>query len=226
MALSPPAGGTSRRPASRARAHVAASEGATRGRLVAVLVGLLVATGACAPTEAEGPDGSVVFAQVLAQAEASTSASDAQISALREGAETGRISLEVVREAARRAVACLAELGLDAEYDERSLAYGLVVPGYVVRHAPGADVDRDVATCDEREFGWVNELYQVQPSSVEASERYLEQQAPVIRACLDRNDVRTGRDPSGPDLARAASEALQASDGRIDCLAEAGVDAW
>ena len=197
-----------------------------RSRLAIVLMGLLMATTACASAEAEGPDGSGVFAEALAEAEASTSASDAQISALRQGAETGRISLEAVREAARRAVTCLEERGLDAEYEERSLGYGLVVPGYVVTHAPGADVDRDVATCDEHEFGWVNELYQVQPSSVEAAEQFLEQQAPVIRTCLDRHDVQTEQGSSGADLARAASEALEASGGRIDCLAEAGVDAW
>jgi hypothetical protein len=198
-----------------------------RGNVTVALVALTVFIAGCVPAAGEDRTShSSVFSDLLIEAEESGTASSAQIAALRLGVEDERIGIEAAREAARRALSCLQESGVKAEYAERSLSYGLLVPGYVVKHEPGEDVDTQIATCDEREFAWVNELYQVQPSSLEASERYVEQQAPVILACLRRNAVDVDSRASGSELARVASRAFSDSDGRTNCLAEAGVDAW
>lgn len=153
-------------------------------------------------------------------------ASDAQVATLEHAVSTGSVVIEEVREAARRTVSCMQAAGLDARYDERTLSHGVVVPGYLVDVAPDQDVDAEVESCDEREFHWISKTYQLQPSSIEAAEQFVEQRAPAIRACLERNGVTTRADDSGHDLATTSSRAMNESGGAVSCLAEAGVDVW
>lgn len=192
-----------------------------------MLCTLLLQLPSCARVgPAEGPLLSVaVFADTLADAR-HADASTEQLATLEEAVTTSSISLEAAREAARRAVSCMQEAGLDARFVEQTLAHGVVLPGYEVVPPPGEDVDAEVTACDEHEFFFVSRAYQLQPTSVEATERFVEQVAPAIRACLERNGYDTDDDARGSDLAQRASEVLHETEGGVDCLGEAGVQAW
>lgn len=166
-----------------------------------------------------------MIAEALADAQ-DARASDAQVATLEQAVAAGGVAIEEVREAARRAIACMVDVGLDARYEEKTLSHGVVVPGYVVHHEAEAEVDAQIDACDERELHWVSKAYQLQPSSVEAVEQLVEQRAPIIRSCLEDNGVQTSPDDSGQDLATRASQAMQDSAGAVNCLADAGVDVW
>lgn len=198
-------------------------------RLLSVSCALLIGASACAASTTNdlsatsGP--ADVFAEALAEAR-DAGASEAQLAALSEAVDTGTVSVEAAREAARRAVACMQHGGLDAQFEEKTLSHGVVVPGYLVNHGAEDDVDAQIEVCDQQEFSWVNQVYQLQPSSVETAEQFVEQQAPVLRACLEKNGVDIDASDSGNELARKASRAMTDSGGTVNCLAEAGIDAW
>ena len=201
-------------------------------RLLPVICALLVCVSACAggdsatPSDRTATAGSTaIFAEALAQVQ-DAEASEAQLAVLREAVNTGTVSVEAAREAARRTVTCMQDGGLDAQYEEKELSHGLVVPAYVVNHGAEDDVDAQIEACDQRESFWVSQAYQLQPSSVEEAERYVEQQAPAIRACLEENGYDTDAHDSGSELANEASQAFTDSGGAVDCLTEAGIDVW
>ena len=197
--------------------------------LLPMICALLLCTSACADTQtrdrSDQATSTAVFDDALANAQ-EAGASDEQLAELREAGRVSEIPTETAREAARRAVSCMKDAGVDARYVERTLAHGVVLPGFEVVPPPGADVDAEAESCDEREFLFVSQVYQLQPTSVEAANQFVEQVAPVIRECLEKNGYETERGATGQELAAQASEALGDSDGGVDCLGEAGVEAW
>mgnify|MGYP000882044766 CR=1 FL=1 len=116
--------------------------------------------------------------------------------------------------------------GLSARYEENTLSYGLAVPGYAVDHAAGVDSDAEVDACDRREFFWVSQVYQLQPSSRALVQHYVDQKAPLLRACLEKNGVKLAGNLSGSDLANRASQEMVNSGGKVNCLADVGIDVW
>lgn len=184
--------------------------------------GCSVGQGVTAP---DTESSTAVFAEVLDEARAAH-ASDAQLAELDASVATGAVPVEAAREAARRAVTCMQQAGLDAHYEEAKLAHGVLLPRFTVTPVEGQDVETRIETCDQREFLFLNKAYQLQPSSLEAMERYVEQQAPVLRECLEDNGVRTDPDASGHALANRASQAMGDTAGEVNCLAEAGIEAW
>ena len=162
------------------------------------------------------------FEHALAEATAAR-ASEAQLTALREAVDSGEVSIEVAREAARRAVSCMQDAGLDASYTERTRASGLVVPNYAVAGEGG---DTQSEACDKKESFWVNQIYQTQPSAVAANQKFIEQKAPVLRACLEKHSYTTDPDASGIDLANQAAQILTDTKGSVDCIGTAGIDGW
>lgn len=116
--------------------------------------------------------------------------------------------------------------GLNARYEESTLSYGLTVPGYTIDHAAGADTDAEVDACDRRKFFWVSQVYQLQPSSRELVRHYVDQKAPLLRACLEKNGAKLADNLSGSDLANRASQEMVNSGGKVNCLADVGIDVW
>lgn len=169
-----------------------------------------------------GPASSLAAA--LSEAE-EAGAADAQIAALRDAVSEGAVTIDLVREAARRAVTCMTERGIEAQVTGSTLSHGLVLPGYTADPRGDAAAGAQVERCDSREHFWVGKAYQLQPSSVEAMERHVESRAPAIRACLEEHGVPTEGVRSGSALADLASRAMHDSIG-VGCLAEAGVNAW
>lgn len=194
----------------------------------AVLVGAVLTpgVGGCAVRSDERSESprSYSLAAALAEAE-DAGAGDGQIEALRRAVGAGHVTVEEVREAARRAVTCMAFDGIEARVEERTLSHGLVLPGYVANPQGDDDAEAQVEACDRREYFWLGKAYQLQPSSVEAIERHAEERAPAVRACLEEHGVSTEDVRSASELADLASRAAHESIG-VSCLAEAGVDVW
>ena len=196
----------------------------TAGALVAVV---LCAGCAGAPPTENVPGGP--FAEALAEAREG-GAGPEQLADLEAAAQAQGVSIEMAREAARRAVACMTDAGLSAAYVESTTNSGLVIPGYRVEvstlTAAESNGDAQISACDVREAYWINQLLQTQPTSVQMDEEYANQQAPVLRACLERNGVTTEPDATGADLANTSLDVIRESDGDINCLAEAGITSW
>lgn len=155
-----------------------------------------------------------VFSDVLQDAREG-GAGAAQIAALEEAESAQELTLDTARRAARDAVQCMSDNGLDAAYVEETSYSGTVIPGFRV-----AGAEDQAQACDVEHSYWVNQLYQVQPSSVQANEEFADQQEPALRACLEDLGISTDPEATGSDLAhKAASEAP-------DCLGEAGISEW
>lgn len=200
-----------------------------RGTLAA---GMVVAFALCAGCAGQASEENVPggpFAEALAEAREG-GAGPEQLADLEAAAQAQGVSIEMARDAARRAVGCMTEAGLSAAYVESTTNSGLVIPGYRVEVAEmstgQSDEDAQIAACDVREAYWINQLHQTQPTSVEMNEEYANQQEPVLRACLERNGIATEAEAVGADLANQALEVFRDSDGDINCLAEAGITSW
>ncbi|WP_170169492.1 hypothetical protein [Salana multivorans] len=114
----------------------------------------------------------------------------------------------------------MSEAGLASRYVEHTTYSGVVVPGYEVEVLDPTD-DALIESCDRLEFYWINQLYQVQPSSIEANEEFANRQEVALRACLERIGVTTDPDSTGTDLVEQALGL-----GESGCLADVGIDTW
>jgi len=191
--------------------------------LSVIAIGCVV-LGGCAkatvPTEPES------FADVVAaaiqEAEAG-GASDAQLAILRQAQSEGELSLEDARTAAHAVVDCINDAGSFAFYGEHTASSGLVTPEY----SWSVDTSEQEAignACDQQEAFWVNMIYQAQPSSVELTEGYRAQQAPILRSCLERNGYTVDPDASTNDLIAQALLVDSETSSAVDCITEAGIE--
>ncbi len=189
----------------------------------AVLGGCVVLAGC----EAEPADSAVsraiaeVVDPAIAEAEAG-GAGEAQLAVLRQAKAEGELSIEDARAAARAAVKCVADAGSKADYYEWISDSGLVIPGYnYLGDTPEHEAIGE--TCSFRENFWVNMVYQVQPSSLEANDAYVEQQAPLVRSCMVREGYSIAPDATTVEILRQALDVKMATDSAVDCLAEAKI---
>jgi len=183
---------------------------------------------------ADGPEatagdsqGAEQFAQAVSQARADAvdaKASDDQLAQLEDAARDGRVSTEAEREALRRTVACLDDAGYKAEILEDVIDGGWNWPH--LRVAGGGNADADIEKCSRRESYWLDFLYQTQPAAIEMKDRYLKRQLPVVVACLGREGVEV---PADEDISLTLDRALtlnQTTNGRVNCLDEAGINSY
>lgn len=179
------------------------------------VIGVVVACASCSADDEPPPESGSIFTDALVAAE-DGGAGPEQIAALEQAEADEDLSLEAARGAVRRAVQCMNDAGLEASYIEETSYSGTTLPAYQVVVGNDAQVE----ACDVLESYWINQVYQLQPSSVQANEDFANQQEPVLRTCLEELGVATDPDHTGAQLAsQAASEAP-------DCLAEAGINAW
>lgn len=135
------------------------------------------------------------------------------------------VSLEQMREAARRMVDCMVDSGLEATYDEEQLPWGLTLPGYVLIQQEG-QVDGAEDSCEAREFHWVNMLYQVQPSTQALRVKAVAEREEIIRQCLKDNGHEAPAEATPVELGNHSAEVSRQTHGAVQCLAEAGVTSW
>ncbi len=148
-----------------------------------------------------------------------------QVEILERAATDGGVTFEDAKIAATSAMACMASQGVTANYEEKALANGVTIPAYTVQDhkSDGGDAVEVVDQCEISESFWVNMLYQMQPTSIEANFAFIEKQAPVIRQCLEDAGYDTDPKATGMDLVRQSAEV---STGSFDCALDAGVTGY
>ncbi len=196
-------------------------------RLIAVAVAASFVLAGCATSpvgqeQTESFDEQIVA--VIEEAEAG-GAGDAQLAILRQARTDGDLSIESARAAARAGVECVNDAGSSAFYQESTRASGLVVPGYSSSANTPAEMELADA-CSTREDFWVNMFYQTQPSSLAANDVYLNQQAPLVRSCLEREGYSVPPEATTFELLRQAAQVQEETDWAVDCLTEAKIDGF
>ena len=152
-------------------------------------------------------------------------ASTQQLDILERAAKDGGVTFEDAKIAATTAMSCMAEQGVTATYQEMALQNGVTIPAYVVNSekSDGTDATDVMDQCERAESFWVNMLFQVQPTSVEANLAFIEKQAPVIRKCLEDAGYDTDPDATGMDLVLQSTDVAQQTGLRVDCVGDAGI---
>ncbi len=152
-------------------------------------------------------------------------ASEAQIAILERAATDGGVTFEDAKIAATAAMSCMADQGVTATYQEMALPNGVTIPAYVVNSekSDGTDATDAMDQCERAESFWVNMLFQVQPTSVEANLAFIDKQAPVIRKCLEDAGYDTDPGATGMELVLQSTDVAQQTGLRVDCLGDAGV---
>jgi len=209
-------------------AKVLRQPGSTMKVLVAVggFVGL---AGCSATVTATDPTSFADIVAAAIQGAEADEASEAQLALLREAQSEGSMSIEGERAAVRAAVKCINDAGVSAAYADHTMKSGLVVPRYVasVDNALGLDAtDAILNACDAQEYFWVDKVYQAQPTSVAVNDAYLDQQAPIVRACLEREGYDTNADATTHELLRQALDVALDTGFSTDCLREAEIDGF
>ena len=194
------------------------------GGLVALMVGCLALAGCGTEPAAQNEPESFAdqIASAIDAAEAG-GAGDAQLEILRRAQAEGSLSLEDARAAERAMVQCINDAGSEATYSERTDKSGLVVPGYVAVAGTSEQLAITDA-CASQEAFWVDMVYQTQPTSTALSDAYLDQQAPLVRNCLESHGYTTAPDATTHELLRQALDAALETDWTIDCLTTSGIE--
>lgn len=177
-----------------------------------------------------GPEFDLQLARTLDEARQG-GASAAQLRILEESASAGVVTFEAASEAVYAAVDCMVDAGLNARSTEYTFSSGLKTPAYKVSVPAGSDETAALALlddCDRREMWWVNQLYQMQPTSLQLVDDEIASKAPALRACLEREGVLAplNDDATPQDLADRALEVAIDTSYRVDCVAEAGIDGF
>lgn len=197
-----------------ARTGTTAPERRQPGRGLAVLVATCCVLAGCSVPPGGTEEPVDIFEQVLRDARAG-GAGGAQIAVLKEAADAQDLPLDAARRATQRAVRCMSDEGLEAAYLEQTTFSGVIVPGYQVEW-----VGERAHPCDTRYAFWVNQLHQLQPSTLAANTEYADQQEPALRTCLEGQGVATDPQATGSDLAEQAARTAPS------CLGKAGIDTW
>jgi len=162
--------------------------------------------------------------QAIAEA-TDAGASAQQLDILERAATDGGVTFEDAKMAATSAMACMESQGVTANYEEKALPNGVTIPAYTVQDhtSNGGDALPVMDGCEKSESYWVNMLYQMQPTSVEANLAFIEKQAPVIRKCLEDAGYDTDPKATGMDLVIQSSDVARQTNGATDCAFDAGV---
>jgi hypothetical protein len=202
---------------------------ATQSRAAAfgALIGLALLTG-CSHNGGGKTDLAQEFDATVSQAikdAMSGGASTQQLDILERAAKDGGVTFEDAKIAATSAMSCMADQGVTANYEEKALPNGVRIPGFTVQDhtSNGGDALPVMDGCEKSESFWVDMLFQVQPTSVEANLAFIEKQAPVLRKCLEDAGYDTEPDATGMDLVRQSTDVGQQTGLRVDCLGDAGV---
>ncbi|WP_430868990.1 hypothetical protein [Demequina aurantiaca] len=156
-------------------------------------------------------------------------ASQEQVDALIASRESGKIDVELVREAIAANAQCLEESGFTVSVSDGVKASGYVVPQYVAEHpsdlsTPQADALFDA--CEKETSFWLSSAYQLQPEARNALGAYVTSREPQLRECLSENGYSPDLEATGWELAMQALEVLgEETDGNsVDCLSASGID--
>jgi hypothetical protein len=197
------------------------------GRVATLAVGIGLIAG-CSHGAAAPEDLQSEFAGTVQQAikdATNGGASTQQLDILERAAKDGGVTFEDAKMAATSAMACMESQGVTANYQEKALPNGVTIPAFTVQDhkSDGGDVVEVMDRCEHSESYWVNTLYQMQPTSIEANLAFIAKQAPVIRKCLEDAGYATDPKATGMDLVIQAGHIADQTGGGTNCVSDAGV---
>lgn len=139
--------------------------------------------------------------------------------------EKGEVSYSDYEAAVNRSLQCMRDAGISVIDPVPDTSSGIIFLNYSWSpDLPGMTQDQGTALgtdCLNRYSFWVEVLYQVQPSSVEAEEQYFDQYRDAVVQCI-RTNGGTVRDDATRDEAVSASHAVEDQTG-VDCFRELGL---
>ena len=186
-----------------------------RGLLMMGLV-CMVLVGCTSATPSSGESTSIFDSMVKRAQEGG--ADPSQIAIL----EKGEVSYSDYEAAVNRSLQCMRDAGISVIDPVPDSSSGLTLLNYGWSpNLPGMTEDQGNALgedCLDRYSFWVEMLYQVQPSSVEAEELYFDQFRDAVVQCI-RTNGGTVRDDATRDEAALASHAVEGQTG-VDCFEE------
>lgn len=193
----------------------------------AVTAVLLAAVGACAAPVDEGV-GEQDPAAAVAQEARAAGADAAQVAAL----DDGEVTYEEYEAAMTRAFACMREQGFQVDVRGTRPYNGVPVLDFQVRGTTaGTSLDTDAGRalledCTTRHSTHVEGFWQtLSPDAVAFTERRDAALRPLLRTCLEDNDVDVPDDASMQDMVASATDLLVRTDG-VDCMTEIGYPTW
>lgn len=136
-------------------------------------------------------------------------ASAEQLSVIHDAKSDPEITFETVRSAVQRTLDCLELAGLQHQYATEHDIAGRAVPAYEFGNTPtlSSTEARALATqCMLHNSRFVEELYALQPSAVEAQTRALDAAVPAIVACLRASGISVDDDASTSEVMAIAAE--------------------
>ena len=99
--------------------------------------------------------------------------------------EEGVLTFEDALSAILAEMDCVTSGGGTVEYYEQRQSSGFVIPAYLVLADDDAGLEAInpvVTSCNTRHSFWVNRLYQLQTSSLQVRDAFVEEAAPQMRA--------------------------------------------
>lgn len=148
-------------------------------------------------------------------------AGDEQIAILEHAREEGVLTFEDALSAILAEMDCVTSGGGTVEYYEQRQSSGFVIPAYLVLADDDAGLEAInpvVTSCNTRHSFWVNRLYQLQPSSLQVRDAFVEEAAPQMRACLEEHGYVIEPDATGAELSAIAIKVYVESGEAVDCV--------
>lgn len=193
---------------------------------------LLVACGQSNDGSGTDPaqDGGLFDERIGAEIEDATAngASADQLALLERARGEGEVTIETARQARRAYAECATAAGVEVTFDETTRPDGWVSWVTIVDGSGAANTEQIARDCERREALWVIVLYSTQPATEQATADYLDQQAPVLRSCLEEAGFQPEPDATGMELAilttRADDPVMR--EAGVMCLQQIGIDGF
>lgn len=139
--------------------------------------------------------------------------------------EKGEVSFADYESAVNRTLQCMHDAGIDVLGPTLDNSTGLTILNYSWSpELPGMSEDQGTAIgddCIDRYSHWVETSWQLQPSSMEAKERFFDGYRETIVACIRQNGGTVKDDVTREETAIAATDVVNKTG--VDCFTQAGI---
>lgn len=155
-------------------------------------------------------------------------ASADQLALLDRARDEGLATVEIARQARRAYAECAAAAGVEVTFSETTRPDGWVSWVTRVDGSGEANAEQIALACERKEAEWVTRLYSMQPAAEQATTDYLDQQAPVLRSCLEGAGFQPEPKATGMELAILSTRTDDPTmrDAGVQCLQQIGVSGF
>ncbi len=197
-------------------------------RPVAVVLAATALLAGCSPDEGSPVPADTDPAAAFAAEAHAAGADEAQVAALTDG----EVTYAEYEAAMNRSFECMRTQGFQVDVKGARPYNGVTILEFEVggtNSATNLDTEAGRALledCNRRHSSQVESFWQaMSPDAVAYNERRDAALSPLLRECLDRNDVDLAEDASMHDMIAAATDLLVRTDG-TDCVTEIGYPTW